>query len=293
MTTLDDLTNEVHLNLLGFVLDQEQLTLTAGAVTPTDVSFSVDDATQMSPGLIEVGDELMWCTRVDPDSNVVYVAIRGMYGSEAATHAADAVVRNQPRFPRFSIVRAIRATIASMYPDVYAVSTTTVVFTGAVSTYELPAVTDDVYAASWENIGPGGDWVPLHYYRLDKHADTGTYPSGVTLEVQEGIVPGRTITITYRHNPVDFDENITELTDTGLAESAREAIVYGACARLVGYTEPARMSDDSAEARFMGLQTAGSAVNASRYFYSLYLQAKAEESRRLLDRYPARMNFQR
>lgn len=39
MTTLNDLINEVHLNLLGFVLDQEQLASVAVECDPTDTSF--------------------------------------------------------------------------------------------------------------------------------------------------------------------------------------------------------------------------------------------------------------
>lgn len=44
MATLDDLINEVHLNLLGFVLDQEQLTPLASSATAVATSLTVDDA---------------------------------------------------------------------------------------------------------------------------------------------------------------------------------------------------------------------------------------------------------
>jgi hypothetical protein len=39
VTTLNDMINEVHLNLLGFVLDQEQLTGLTVECDPTDPSF--------------------------------------------------------------------------------------------------------------------------------------------------------------------------------------------------------------------------------------------------------------
>ena len=80
---------------------------------------------------------------------------------------------------------------------------------------------------------------------------------------------------------------------TGLPDSAKECIVYGACARLVGYTETARTNDDAAEARFIDGSPAGQALQAARYFYQMHLQARQEESRRLLDRYPPRIHFNR
>lgn len=39
MTNLNDIINEVHLNLLGFVLDQEQLASLTVECGPTDASF--------------------------------------------------------------------------------------------------------------------------------------------------------------------------------------------------------------------------------------------------------------
>lgn len=139
MTTLDDMINEVQLNLLGYVLDQEQLTTTSGATTSGAASFSVVDASQISPGLIEVDEELMWCSQVDPDANAVYVAVRGYAGTTPAAHSANAIVRNEPKFPRFSILRAINDTIRSSYPDVFGVGSAQLVANSVLMSYSLPA----------------------------------------------------------------------------------------------------------------------------------------------------------
>lgn len=292
MTTYADLINEVHLNLLGFISDQEQLTTTDGFASG-DTSFSVDDATQISTGLIEVDQELMWCTMVDPDANLVYVSIRGMYGTGVAAHAANAVVRNAPRFPRQSIANSINSVIRSCYPDIFAVATTTITANGAVVTYSLPAEVEEVLDVTYELRDASGYWEPQHRWALDKHANTTAYPTGKTLSIFEPVLSNRTLQVLYKKVPTTMSALSDNLSITGLDESVRKVLVYGACSELVGYLEPARLSDDSAEARFIGTQSAGSAINASRYFYQMFLQAKAEENRRLLDRYPPRLHWNR
>lgn len=45
MTTLGDMINEVHLNLLGYVSDQDQLTtLTTASLSASATSFAVADS---------------------------------------------------------------------------------------------------------------------------------------------------------------------------------------------------------------------------------------------------------
>lgn len=293
MTTFDDLTNEVQLNLLGFVADQEQITPTTASMSNSATSIAVADATQISTGLIEIDDELMWCDQVDPEANIVYTNIRGLYGSTAASHASGAIVRNAPRFPRFSIKRSINDTIRAVYPDLYGVGTTVLTASTATVTYALPSDVLSIIEITFPLAdGSKAWWVP-NRWRLNLNANTTDFPTGKTVDILDGIVSGRSINVTYRKVPSVLSAGTDNLTTTGLQDSAKECLVYGACSRLIGYTEPARMSDDSAEAKFIGTQTAGTATRAASYFYQMHLQAKAEETRRLNDRYPPRIHFTR
>lgn len=292
MTTLGDMVNEVHLSLLGYTGDQEQITSTTG-FDAVVLSFTVVDASQISTGLIEVDEELLWCTQVDPDANIVYVSIRGMYGSTAVVHASGAVVRNAPRYPRVTIVNALNDLIQTTYPDLFVVSSTQITVLGAAVTYELPVDVEDVLDVTYELRDPSGYWYPLHRWSVDLDANVTAYPSGKTLSVFESVASNRTLQVTYKRAPTALSLLSDNITASGLRASAKTCLVYGACARLVGYLEPARLSDESAEAKFMSTQTAGSAINASRYFYQMFLQARAEENRRLLDRYPPRIHWNR
>ena len=292
MTTLADLVNEVHLNLLGFVLDQESMT-TATTFTNSAVSFTVADATQISTGLIEVDEELMWCTEIDPDANLIYVSTRGLYGTTAVSHATGAIVRNSPRFPRQAIVNALNTLVRSVYPDLFGVASTNITSATGVATYEIPSEVENILSVTYDELSPSGHWSPVRRWDLDTAADTTEYPSGKTLSIFEPVLSGRSLRVTYMKVPSVFAGLASEITSTGLTESARDCLVYGACAKLVGYLEPARLSDESAEAHLLGTQTPGSALAPARFFYQLHLQARQEEARRLQARYPTRIHWNR
>lgn len=292
MSTLADLVNEVHLNLLGFVLDQEAVTPVT-SFTSSAASFTVTDATQISTGLIEVDEELLWCTEVDPDANIVYVSTRGLYGTTAAAHSTGALCRNAPRFPRQTIINAINDTVRSVYPDLYVVASTNITTEGVVITYEVPAAAEQILDVTYDELSPTGHWSPIARWSMDSMADTTDYATGKSITVYDGVLAGRTLRVSYLKAPTAFAALADDISTTGLAESARSCLVYGACAKLVGYLEPARLSDESAEANLLATQSPGAALAPARYFYQQHLMAKADEARRLQARYPARIHFTR
>lgn len=257
----------------------------------------MDDASQISPGLIEVDEELMWCTEVDPDANVIYVSVRAMYGSTAATHIVGSLCRNNPKFPRHTIKQALNNTIRSSYPDLFGVASAQLVANSTVVTYELPADVEQVLDVTYEMRNSSGYWVPIRRYAVDMNANTSTYPNGKTLTVFETVLSNRTIQVTYRKVPGSLSALTDDLTVTGLAESAKECLVYGACSRLVGYLQPAQMATNAAEARLLEnsnrMASGATYMDVGRYYYTMYVQAKAEEARRLLDRYPPRPHYTR
>jgi hypothetical protein len=291
VTTYADLINEVHLNLLGYVIDQEAITPITGC-DADDTSITVADATQISTGLIEVDEELMWCTEVDPDANIVTV-IRSMYGTGAVSHSTGALMRNEPRFPRQTIANAIQATLRSVYPDVFRIASTTITSVTAITTYEIPAEVEQIYQVTYDQLSPSGHWSPIRRWDLDMDADTGEYPTGKTLTVFDPVLSGRSIRVSYFAVPDTFASLASEISSTGLEESARDLLVYGACSKMLGYLEPARLSDESAEAGLLGTQAPGAALAPARYFYQLHLQARQEEARRLQNRYPTRPHWNR
>lgn len=246
----------------------------------------------MSTGLIEVDEELMWCWQVDTAANIVYVNQRGLYGTTAAAHTTSSFVRNAPRFPRAAIVKALNDTILSAFPDLFAVGSTVITANTAVATYQLPTDVEQVIDVTYEHKDASGYWEPVNRWDVDLNANTTSYANGKTITIYEPILSGRKIQVTYRKKPVVLTLS-QDITVSGLQESAKTCLVYGACSRLVGYLESSRLSESSAQAKLIDGVEGGALTNAARYFYQMHLQERGQESRRLQDRYFARPHFTR
>ena len=192
MTTLADIVNEVHLALLGFVTDQEQITPLTSSPTASATSFTVSDGTVVSAGLIEVDEELMWCTSVS--GATVNVSVRGMFGTTAASHTSGtSFVRNQPTFPRASIKQAINDAVNASYPDIFGIASTSFTFDGVTATYALPANTLDVLEVTGQRLDPSMSWDPINRFRVDLNANVTAFPTGKTITLASGPAPGRTV----------------------------------------------------------------------------------------------------
>jgi hypothetical protein len=291
MPTLAQLTDEVMLNLMGYVEDQQQFTTQTGALTNVATTVTVTDGTQISTGLTEIDDELIWVSTVAGNTLTI---VRGMFGSTAVAHSAGAVVRNAPHFPRFQIQRVINDVIRGVYPDLYSVTTTTLT-SGALVTQGLPANCERVLTVDYQDVAATGMWLPITHYTVDLNANVAAYPTGKSISILDVIPTGRTLQLSYIKKPTVLAATTDDFAAvSGLQDSAKEAVIYGACARLTGYLEPAKWSTTSAEAKLLdGVQPAGVAINASKHFYAMHKQLVAEENRRLLERYPGRINWTR
>jgi hypothetical protein len=222
---------------------------------------------------------------------------RGYHGSTAAAHDLHAKVSYKPRYPRAAVTRAINDVIGSVGNDLFAVGTTTFTM-GAESTYALPAATDHILLASWDTFGGSDSWQPIRRYRLDFTANATDFPTGKTVDILDGVPIGRTVQVVYSKQPTLFTAaSEVFATQTGLPATAKDVIVLGACARLVGYLDVSRMAPTSAETDLldntaMG-QQAGTAASIGRGFYQMHIQRMAQERARLLAQYPVRMHFTR
>lgn len=235
----------------------------------------------------------MWCTSVS--TNTVNVINRGAYGTTAASHSSGAICRNAPRFPRASILRAINDTIRAVYPDLYAVATTTFLINGDLPIgYSLPAETREVIDVFYDSADATSHWPKVQRYAVNLNANTTEFATGRNIDIFDAIQDGATVQVVYKKEPSVL-VNLADVfaTVTGLQDSAKEAIVYGACARLFGYTLPANFQTQAASAVLIDPERGGDPLSLSRYFYQMHLQARAEEQRRLNEKYPPRIHWLR
>lgn len=299
MATFGQMTDEVSRKLAGFTLRQDRQTHLTAAVSATATSITVASALNISTGIVQIDDELIYVDSYDRNSGVLSVPPygRGYNGTSAATHQNGSRVIISPTFPAVDIKEAINDTIQSVFPDLYSTSSHTFSYSPAKTTYPLPDEVETVLGVAYETTGPSKEWLPIRGWRVDPMANTGAFNSRNSISLYSGVEPGRTVQIFYTAAPtvMDTDEDDFEIV-TGLPASCKDVIILGASARLASFVDPGRLTFGSAESdqqsQIAG-RSYGAGTNTAKYLLALYDKRLAEESRKLTDRNPTRIHFTR
>ena len=294
--TFADLINEVIAQLQGYVRDQEKSTYLRASCDTDDLILSVPAGVTLSPGIIEVDYELMWVESVDTTNGLLTVAPfgRGQQGTTAASHAENARVVFNPRLPKLRVARAINDTLASMGRDLPALATTTITANAAVITYQMPTGTRQILDCSWQAPGVTEAWVPIRSYQLDSNANTTEFTTGKSVSIFDDVVPGQTIQVVYTKDPTPLSSDDDTFSETGLQATALDCVQYGACYRLVGFSDAGRIDYKSVEADLLDEPNQfGSAQALSRYFFQLHKSRLDEEARRFWDANQPRIRWTR
>ena len=121
MSTLSELIDQTVSEIGSYVKNQESVTILTNSLTSSDLTMSIDDATALSKGIVEIDDELIYLKKVIQVNSTAQIlgasgapAGRGWKDSTAAAHSLGAIVRNNPLFPRIQIKRALLDTIKGM-----------------------------------------------------------------------------------------------------------------------------------------------------------------------------------
>jgi hypothetical protein len=193
------------------------------------------------------------------------------------------------------VKKAINDAIKSVYPELFAVGSTEFNFQPAITTYQLPAGALDLLQASWQTTGPSKEWLPIRRYRVDKHASTGVYTTGVSVSVYDSVIAGRPMKFTFTKEPSELiNDSDIFTTVTGLPASTEDLVRFGAAYRLVPFFDSARLSGQSAESDFGGANRMPSgASQLSRFLLQMYQVRLAEETKRLQSLFPIRSHYTR
>lgn len=303
-----DMIDEVIINVAGYTQRQDQATYLLQALTDTPAgdwvpnstdpyySFKVADGTSLSRGTVEIGNELIWVDHFDRTNGMAYISPdgRGFRNSTIGAHAVGARVVISPVYPRIVVQKAINNAITGVYPDLFGVYYTTFPFVAARNTYQMPTEAIDVLSVKWQTVGPTREWLPVRRWKMDKMAAVGTFNTGKTLSLYDGIVPGRTISATYSKRPSKLVLDSDEFVDSGLPESAEEVIILGAAYRVAAYLDTPRVTGMSVEADALDQSNpSGAGAQASRYFFAQYKDRLAVEVRRQDQLFPTRVHYTR
>ena len=270
MSTLEQLVDRVDTLLHGYSLNTESTTWLTSTLSTSATSVSVNDASVVSRGFIQIDDEIMYVASTNSVENIITLAPwgRAQRGSKAASHATNTKVVVAPLFPRYEIKKAINNTIDAMYPNVFAVGQYEFSYIAARTTYDVPDEIQHVLSVTHSVIGPSKEWLPVRAWQIDRVANPTAFGDG---------------TITQEYSTV-----------TGMPSYSEDVVVYGAAWRMISFLDPSRLGPLSAEADVLDNQRgARSGENAARFLYNIYttrLNEVAENQRR---QYPIRSHYQR
>jgi len=304
-TSFDQLVSRVKQQLLGYTRDQASISYLTAPLNATDTTFvvDVDTVTNVSRGLVEIGDELMLVKKFDRASGTVTLLPggRGAEGTTPASHSTNDIVTDDPMYPRARIKEAINDALNGTYPDLWVFGEYEFPKIAARYEYPVPVDVEDVYKVYVNTIGPSAVWFPLSSWRFNPQASTtpgqvkpSPPPTGKTLQImRDFIVPGRNIRVTYKKKPGTLVNNSDDFeTVTGYPERYLDLITYGACWRLLPAYEAARLQQSQIEATERApLVPTGAGSQAAQYYLSLYTRRLQEERDRLFSLYENNQYF--
>lgn len=289
MTTFDGLLARIRQQATGYTKDQSSYAALAVDMLATDTQFTVDtdSVNNISRGLIEVDDELLLVKKYDAPSGVAQIMAglngRGAEGTVAAAHAAHSLMTADPKFPRARMKEACNDVLQALYPSLVVFSTTSITNISVVYEYGMPAAALDVWAVSDQTIGPSQVWMQGLNYRFNPTADTTAFPTGKSIQLFDGVTPGRSMLVKYVKAPSPLVNGADDFaTVTGLPERCVDLVVWGACARLLPAYEAARLQQTSVETtERAALVPPASAINTAKYYMAMYQTRLAEERARM------------
>jgi hypothetical protein len=280
---VDEVLDAVH----GYSRHQEQRTSLTSSIDSDDLSFAVDDISQISRGMVEVEDELMQVATVDAANNAV--TIEPWSGTTASSHAAGVRVTGAPLFPRQRVRNAIYGVLREVFPQVYAVTSTTLTGSATVTNYELPSDAYHVIKVENHLFGASGMWIPVKRWRQNKTATT------VEVEIISPVAMGADrLRVQYVRVPPTSFTATDDLTTFGYDYQVRDLIILGSSAKLMAFSETSRAQTESmvGHGRAEGVP-AGAATNVSKQLYALYQKRVDDERQQLQLRYPLQHHFTR
>jgi hypothetical protein len=291
--TFSQMIEETQSNLRSFVRDQELTTWLKFAVTANALEATVNDASVVSRGRIEIDKELLIVESVDTTLNKITFPPfgRGSDGTAAVQHAANAKVTVQPLYPRKLVEDTLNQVINAVGDQLFGLSVVTLTAHPTRVSYELPAETERVLSVQYTYDTISKDVSYARDWSFDQQAD---WPSGKGLLLWDVPRPGDPIRVATAVPPITLSEG-DDFSDSLLPTSAYDVIVLGAVSRLLAtagsyLTATRSVGSQTTLAAQMDPQTP---MQMSRYFYAQHQERLAQEVTKLLSRYVSRAHYQR
>ena len=294
--TYSELVEEILGNLQGYTLTQDLVASLSQDLSTTDtvVHITMPEG-GMGIGTVEVGDELMYVASIDEAAGTLNLLPRGRgwRGTTPAAHANGDTVVVDPLVPRWRVKKAINDTINASWPTLFGIATSEFTYSSINKTaWEIPAAAEAILDVRYRDYQ--GNWQLIRHWSVLRSSKTTDFTSGVSLRITSMVPSGVTVQVVYAKRPSPLAADTAPFTDTGLALSAKDVIVYGSMSRLVPALDAGRLGVQYVPADEMDQQRqVGAATALAREFERGYQAALLKEQQALQNLYPARVHFQR
>lgn len=281
--TVTRLVDETLGALHGYVRDQDSKTTLVDNISAITLQGQVTQDSQISPGLVEIDEELIFVESVASSGTGQFVIApwgRGQDGTSAASHTGGAKVTQSPLYPRRRVRDAVFEVLREMFPRVYGVATAFYDVDVVRTNYPLPSDVWQVFAVEWHLPGPSLMWEPLRRWRINHTATTQE------IEMLGTRWPGpNRARILYSKLPPD-NYTTEDLTTYGYTQNVHDIIVLGATAKLLMKTEPSRLQVESVESHGRAeVVQGGSIIQAAQRLFAMYDRRVEQEAFRLQQRF--------
>lgn len=272
----------------GFLLSGYQEVLNKLDVAMDNVQDKVNlgfDPKGLSDGVvvaIDLEEMYVW------DVNARQLTVeRGYNGTAKVAHADDSLVQVKPKFSPGRIFKALNDTIGELSaPDqgLYQVKTADAPYNPVKGFYDLPGdILAPVEVYYYDGIM---DLHPVRQWDFIRGQDVGQVASGQALRIWDGM-PGRNLRILYKAPFVKLPDLDTDVTTTGLAETAWDIPPLGAVLRLVPPRDiKSSFTESQGEPRRASEVPPGASRQAASGPDKQYVDRVAQERTRLQSKYP-------
>jgi hypothetical protein len=297
VSTFLEIIEDTLAEVSSYVRNQEAITVITQTATDSETTLTVDDASSLSRGVVEIGDELIYIKSVNQTAGTVSVLPggRGWRGTTASAHSVNTILRNNPTFPRDQVRRAINDTIRGI--DLRALSSHEFEFDGTQYAYAMPTDFQDVTGVAWNAPDSTEVWPLIKRYRIDRNyratGDTSTVRAAIVL--MEYPMPGRNVRVQYAKYPTALSADTDDFySTTGLPASAEDVIRFGAMWRLVSTIDPGKVVATTPSADLVDTPIGpGDSTSVARYLYQLFNVRLAEEKAKQQDNYLSIIQYAR
>lgn len=284
--TLDQMVTEIVSTAQGHSVAPDRVITLADALTDDALTLTVIGSP--SPGVFEIGDELIYVTAVDENTGTctIHPSGRGWTGTSPAAHAAGAVVTEGPALPRARVAAAVNDVLTSLFPTIFGVAEVEGELTETM--FEIPADAEFICDV---RVLRDDEWHRVVHWEAEMSSSAAA--TGKVVRIPRVSI-GSTVQVVYGLRPEVFTAEDQRWTDTGLGLGVKDIVVMGVLARFVQALDIGRLTDRFVSPRGDTQQPQlGAGFAMARQLRTDFQAALDREAMALRKLYPARSHFVR